>query len=87
MKQAFSYFSPFERGLWLGSVAIIIASFLLGGQFDALYCFTTLLGVTALVFLAKGNVIGQVLIVIFSLLYGYIYFGLPITARWRPTLA
>ncbi|MFI3168915.1 MAG: nicotinamide riboside transporter PnuC [Faecalibacterium sp.] len=74
IQKAISYFTPFERGLWFSSVCIIAACFLLGGQFDALYCFTTILGVSALVFLAKGNVLGQVLIVLFSLLYGYISF-------------
>ncbi len=74
LKNAFHYFTPFERGLWLTCVLVIILSFLWSGQFDALYCFTTVLGVTALLFLAKGNVIGQVLTVVFSLLYGLISF-------------
>lgn len=75
LRRICTYFNRFERGLWLTSVLVITLSFLISGQFEPLYCFTTLLGVTALVFLAKGNVVGQMMIVVFSLLYGYISYN------------
>lgn len=84
LTQKLNYFNTFEKCLWLTSVLVVTVSFLLGGTFDALNCFTTLLGVTALLFMAKGNVIGQMLTVVFGLLYGLIsyqcaYYGEMIT--------
>lgn len=74
MKNTWLYFSPFERALWLTSVLVIILSYALGGEFDALYCTTSLIGVTALIYMAKGNVMGQILSAVFGLLYAYISF-------------
>ena len=84
MKKLLSYFSPFEWMLWLFSVVSILLSFLLCGDFYPLTLITSLLGVTALIFIAKGNVIGQFLIILFSILYGIIsynfhYYGEMIT--------
>jgi len=78
------YFTKQERWLWRTSVALILASF---GIFDRENCLTlaaSLIGVTSLIFNAKGNPIGQVLMVIFSILYGIIsytfrYYGEMIT--------
>ncbi len=78
------YFTRFELCLWLGSLAAILLSYLLSRNGEWLYLFTSLLGATALIFVSKGNVAGQVLTVIFSLLYGFIsytyrYYGEMIT--------
>lgn len=74
------YFSRAERLLWGLSVVFI-------GAFDRenyLTLAASLIGVTSLIFNAKGNPIGQVLMVIFSLLYGIIsytfaYYGEMVT--------
>ena len=74
------YFSRAERLLWGLSVVFI-------GAFDRenyLTLAASLIGVTSLIFNAKGNPIGQVLMVIFSLLYGSIsytfaYYGEMVT--------
>lgn len=84
LKQIFQYFSVFEWCLWLGSIVTILFSFLIGGNFYFLTLIASLVGVSALIFIAKGNVIGQFLIIIFSILYGVIslqfrYFGEMIT--------
>ena len=84
LKKYLSYFSIFEWCLWLGSVFVITASFLLGGDFYPLTLIASLVGVSALIFLAKGNVVGQFLIITFSILYGVIswnfkYYGEMIT--------
>lgn len=79
-----SYFSLKEKVLWCSSVFFIVLSFLL---FDRTYYLTlvaSLIGVTSLIFNAKGNPFGQLLMVIFSLLYGIIsysfaYYGEMIT--------
>ncbi len=78
------YFSPFEWALWIGSVAMIALSFLLGGAFHILTLIASLLGVTALIFIAKGNVIGQFFVIAFSALYALVsleqrYYGEMIT--------
>ena len=75
LKKIKNYFTPFEIGLWTSSVALIILSFLIFDRESALTLIASLLGVTSLLFNAKGNPIGQVLIIIFSLLYGFISWG------------
>lgn len=64
-----------ERRLWLCSVLVIVASFALSGGADWLSAIAALIGVTALIFVAKGFVLGQVLTVIFALVYGGISLG------------
>ena len=70
--------------LWAFSVAAITASFLLFGQGEYLTFIASVIGVTSLIFTAKGNPAGQALMVVFSLLYGCIsytfsYYGEMIT--------
>lgn len=63
----------FERRLWIISMGMVLLSFLFsgGGYLEAA---ASLVGVTALIFVAKGYVTGQVLTVVFSVLYGIISF-------------
>lgn len=64
-------FTRFELFLWLTSVIVITVSFLITRE-NLLTLLASLVGVTALIFLARGAVIGQVLVLIFSLLYGLV---------------
>lgn len=78
------YFSRTEIALWTSSVALIILSFCLFDKENYLTLCASLIGVTSLIFNAKGNPLGQLLMVIFSLLYGVIsytfaYYGEMIT--------
>jgi len=66
--------SRFELGLYVVSVTAVLLSFIFSGSGDVLTLISSLIGVTALIFLAKGYVIGQVLIVVFSVFYGIISF-------------
>lgn len=79
MKKLFGTLSKFELILWLSSVGVIILSAALSGIFaknaNVLSTAASLIGVTSLIFIAKGNVIGQGLTVIFSLFYGFISIG------------
>lgn len=75
LKRAITYFSKAELFLWLFSLSAILLSFFIFGQTDFLNLIASLIGVTSLIFCAKGNPVGQVLMIIFSLLYGYISFG------------
>ncbi len=68
----FRYFSAFELLLWGSSVLAIFAAFFWSGEFYPLTLVAALLGVTALLFLAKGNVLGQFLTIAFSLLYALV---------------
>ena len=84
LKKLLSYFSIFEWCLWIGSVIAVTLSFLCSGEFYFLTLVASLVGVSSLIFIAKGNVVGQFLIIVFSLLYGTIsirfrYWGEMIT--------
>lgn len=81
---SFKNLSKFERALWLFSIGIITAGFLLSQSLDILTLIASLIGVTALIFVAKGDVLGQILTIVFSVLYAIIswrfhYFGEMIT--------
>ena len=71
----FADLTPFERGLWCTSVAVIVLSAVLMGGADLFSVIASLIGVTALIFVAKGYVIGQILTVVFAVFYGVISFG------------
>ena len=66
--------SRFERGLWAASVAVMLLGYLVSPEGGELNLIASLIGVTALIFVAKGHVIGQILTVIFAVLYGVISF-------------
>lgn len=79
-----TYFSKNDIMIWLTSVIMIAASFLLFDKENYLTLCASLIGVTSLIFNAKGNPFGQLLMIVFSLLYGIIsytfsYYGEMIT--------
>ena len=83
-KDLVRYFTKEERWLWLSSVVLIIISFCVFDRENYMTLCASLIGVTSLIFNAKGNPFGQLLMVIFSLLYGMIsytfaYYGEMIT--------
>ena len=84
MKRVLAYFSPFEWGLLLSSVAVSLLSELLSGGGGALSLAASVVGAFALMFTAKGNPLGQLLFIAFGTLYGiisytYAYYGEMIT--------
>ncbi len=72
--EQFRDLTVFERVLWLVSAAVIIISFAVSGGGDILTLIASLIGVTALIFVAKGYVLGQILTVVFAVFYGIISF-------------
>ncbi len=70
----FKNLTKFERKLWLLSVVVVAGSFLLAPDRDYLTLTASVIGVTALIFVAKGYVLGQILTVIFAVFYGIISF-------------
>ena len=69
-----NYFTKVERVLWITSVLLIVISFFLFDRTNYMTLCASIIGVTSLIFNAKGNPFGQFLMVIFSLLYGIISF-------------
>ena len=84
MKKILNYFSKFELILLISSYTLIITSFIIFDRSNYLSLVSSLFGVTSLSFIAKGNPIGQIIGIIFSILYGiisfsYAYYGEMIT--------
>lgn len=65
--------TTFELALWVCSAVVVAASYFLSKS-EASSSLLSLVGVTALIFVSAGNVIGQVLTIVFSVLYGIISF-------------
>ena len=63
----------FEFCLWLFSISSITLSFIFSGG-GVLPLTASLIGVTSLIFIARGYVFGQVLTIVFAALYGVISF-------------
>lgn len=74
MRNPFCDLTRFERALYVVSLILVTGSFLLSFPRDYLSWIASLIGVTALIFVAKGYVIGQILVVVFSTFYGIISF-------------
>ncbi|MGN0537027.1 MAG: nicotinamide riboside transporter PnuC [Acutalibacteraceae bacterium] len=74
IKSLWNYFSKGEIVLWSVSVIAILVSFFVFDREGYLTLAASLIGVTSLIFNAKGNPFGQVLAIIFSVFYGIISF-------------
>ena len=70
VKTFFKEVRPIEYALFFCSVAAILLSFFLTGNTDYMQLAASLIGVLALILMAKGNVAGQILSVVFALFYG-----------------
>lgn len=76
--------TKFEWSLWIGSIAVIVIAFITAGKYEPLTLLASILGITSLIFTAKGDFIGPLLIIFFSLIYAFIsyqqhYYGEIIT--------
>ncbi len=65
-----------EMILWAVSVTVILTAFFVFDGESYLSMIASLIGITSLVLAAKGNPISQVLIIVFSALYGFLSFQL-----------
>ena len=72
IKNPFSLLDKFEMTLWLTSVFVVLLSYVLSGFEGTANTVCSLVGVTALIFVAKGHVLGMVLCTIFAAFYGII---------------
>ncbi len=75
IKDVIKYFSVFEWALWLSSVTLISVFFFVFDRSGYLSFAASLVGATSLIFCAKGNPIGQVLMIVFSVMYGIISYS------------
>ena len=78
------YFSASELILWSFSVFVIMLTFFVFDRENYLTLSASVIGATSLIFNAKGNPFGQLLMIIFSIIYGIIsysfsYYGEMIT--------
>ena len=71
IKKIFNYFTFFEKISWLASVTVILAVFF---AYNTTWhmALGSIIGITMILFNAKGNPIGQVLAVVFSLFYAIV---------------
>ncbi|MCH5161486.1 MAG: nicotinamide mononucleotide transporter [Clostridiales bacterium] len=84
IKDTIKSFKPIDIAIWSSSVIAIILAFILTHSTDYITLTTSLIGATSLIFIAKGNVIGQIICVGFSIFYGVVsyynrYYGEMIT--------
>lgn len=84
LKKLIKYFSAFEWSLWISSLLIITIFFCIFDKNSYLTLISSYIGVTSLIFAAKGNPAGPLLMIVFSILYGIIsysfsYYGEMIT--------
>lgn len=84
LKKTFGALTRFERWLWAVSLVVVAGSYVVAGESDWMTLVASLVGVTSLIFLAKGMLIGQVLVIIFSTFYGIVsylnaYYGEVLT--------
>lgn len=69
------YFTRTEKILWCSSVLLITGSFLAFGGDGVLTLIASIIGVTSLIFAAKGNPVSPALMIVFSVLYGIISYS------------
>ena len=80
----FSRLTRFEWTLYIVSALVVILSGIFGGGSGILSTVASFIGVTALIFVAKGDVFGEILTLVFAVFYGIIswsfnYYGEMIT--------
>ncbi len=84
LKNPFSELKKHEWILWSISMTVVLVSNFVSKDIQPVTLLATLIGVTALIFVAKGNVWGQIFTVVFSVLYSitsfeFRYYGEIIT--------
>lgn len=75
MKKLFKSLTIVEWMIWSISVITITVSFFVFRNTRYLYLVASLIGATALIFVSKGNPIGQFLTIVFGVCYGLISFS------------
>ncbi len=84
LKKSIANLTRIEKCIWIGSLSIIFLSSVLSPTADWLSVLTSLIGATALIFVGKGDPLGQLVTIFFGILYaavswGFHYYGEMIT--------
>ena len=84
MQKFIHYFTPWKLGLWSVSIFAIVLSAIVFDMQSPVATIASLIGATSIILGAKGNPYGKLLMVIFSIIYGYVswttqYYGEMIT--------
>lgn len=84
MKKLFKSITITEWLIWIASTLSVAVCFFVFGNTQYLYLIGAVIGVTALLFVSKGNPLGQILTIVFSIFYGIVsysfrYYGEMIT--------
>jgi nicotinamide mononucleotide transporter len=84
IKKLLNYFSKIEWIIWISSIVLIVASFIIFDRVNYLSMIASLVGCSAILIAAKGNPFGELLMVTFAIIYGVIsyqfkYYGELIT--------
>lgn len=74
IKKSIQNLSKVQIIIWFVSVVAILLSFLLAGSKDYMTVVASMVGATALIFLAKGDALGQLLSIVFAILYAIVSF-------------
>ncbi len=75
MKKFLKSITIAEWLIWSISIISIIISFFVFKNTQYIYLVGSLIGITALIFVSKGNPIGQILTIVFSVFYGIISYS------------
>ena len=84
IKNLFKTFTKFELCLWFCSLTIVAVTSIMSNDANIISVIASLLGVSSIIFIAKGLPSGQLLVILFSVLYAIIswrfaYYGEMIT--------
>ena len=74
IKNPLGELTRFELSLLAVSILTVTLSFVLSHERDYLTLISSLVGVTALIFISKGLILGQVLVIVFAVFYGIVSF-------------
>lgn len=66
----FKKFTKFDYILWFSSLSTLLLTFILSRNNNILVIIATLIGVTGLVFWAKGHFVGHICSIVFAIFYG-----------------
>ena len=76
LSQSIRNLTKFEKGLWFISIIVVTLSFFLSADFRPITLAASLVGVSALIFVAKGDAFGQLLTILFAILYAIVSYKL-----------
>lgn len=69
LRNPFKGFTKFEWALWIGSIIAIVVAHFVAGSSDWASLAVSLVGVTSLIFAARGDPLAPVLFIVFAVIY------------------